>query len=439
MKKAILILIVLIFSFLYYMWFMTQKEPLPFSKEFFSLIGPPETERILEVPMTFPKGQKELDQLYQLKLDKGIRNLPIFSYVLIRGAEQATKKGDFDKGVGLATSSIRFSPDLPQPYLELTHALWHQNPYQLDKTLSAFVSAQRRQFLNYPSSFRFFYDTFYILANAILLAFMVFGIVVMIRYLPLYFATVRKKISQDISELLLNGLKLFFLLIPFFLRLDMLWAILFWSILLWGYETKWEKRFILVFFIILVYLPFFFRSSSSFLDDPLSDVIMKMYQANHEDWDRATREKLEEWLSTHPEDSEVLFTLGLIEKREGRYPQAEEFYKKAIQQNPKFSEAFSNLGNVYLAQQQVPLAIASYQQAIDLNPEKGAYYYNLYRGHSRETFLSDKTEKVFQKARQLDPQLIDDYAGIDSPHVNYLKAGLRKSHRESRFLCPLYS
>jgi tetratricopeptide (TPR) repeat protein len=66
------------------------------------------------------------------------------------------------------------------------------------------------------------------------------------------------------------------------------------------------------------------------------------------------------------------------------------------------------------------LAVASYQQAIDLNPDKGAYYYNLYRAYSQETFLSGKTDKIFQRARQLDPHLVDYYSEIDSPQINRL-------------------
>ena len=420
MKRAFFILIVLIFSFLYYMGFLTKRETLPFSKEFFTIESPSATERVWELKKTTPVSKNELDQLYQLKLDKGIRNLPLFSYLLIREAEEAIKRGQSDQAVEFATSSIKFSPDLPQPYFELARALWDQNHFQLDQILSAFIKGQMAQFRHYPSSLHFFYDMFYILSNAILLTFMIFGIVVIIKNLPFYFYTIRKNISQEILELLTNGLKIFFLFIPFFLRLDMLWAILFWSTLLWGYVTKQEKRFLLLFLILLVYLPFFIRSSSSFLNGPSSDVILRMHQVNHEDWDRATEEKLQAWLFTHPDDPEVLFSLGLIEKRQGRYPQAEEFYKKAIQKDSKFSEAFSNLGNVYLAQKQIQLSVTSYQQAIDLNPSKGAYYYNLYRAYSQETFLSGKTDQTYQRARQLDPHLIDSYSKIDSPHINRL-------------------
>jgi len=40
-KKAVLILAILIFSILFYMGVITRKETLPFSKEFFSIETPP--------------------------------------------------------------------------------------------------------------------------------------------------------------------------------------------------------------------------------------------------------------------------------------------------------------------------------------------------------------------------------------------------------------
>jgi tetratricopeptide (TPR) repeat protein len=419
MKKAIIILIILLFSFLYYSGFLTQKKTLPFSKEFFSIETPSTTERVWELKKNLPINN-QVEQLYQMKLDKGIRNIPMLSYLLIRETEQARKDGDYDLAVELANASIKFSPDLPQPYFALAQALWNQNHFQLAKILSAFSAGQIARFQHYPSALRFFYDTFYILSNAILLAFMIFGISIIIKYLPLHAHSIRKNFSQEIASLLINGLKIFLFLIPLFLRLDMLWAILFWAILLWGYMSKQEKKLLLLFLVILVYLPFFLRGSSSFLNETSSDILLKIYQANHEEWDKTTAKKLEEWWTSHPDDTEVLFTLGLIEKKEGRYLLAEEYYKKALQQDPQSSETFSNLGNVYLAQKQTQMAVDSYQQATALNPDKGAYYYNLYRAYAQETFLSGKMDQAFQKARQLDPQLVAYYSEIDSPHMNRL-------------------
>lgn len=436
MKKAIIILIILILSLLYYTGVLTKKETLPFSKEFFSVESPVSTDRTWDLKKSTPLSPKELDQFYQLKLDRGIRNLPILSFLLIRESEQARGKGDADQAVRMAITSTKFSPDLPQPYFELARALWHQNPFHLHKILPEVLKGEMVQFQYYSSSLKLFYNMFYILSNAILMTFIIFGIVVMIKYFPLYFYDIRKNMTQEISRLLIDSLKIFILFIPFFFRLDMLWALFFWSVLLWGYVSKREKQFVLVFLIVLVYLPFFLRASSSFLDGTPSDIILEMNQTNHENWGRATEEKLRVWLATHPDDPEVLFSLGLVEKRQGHYPAAEEFYRRAIQLDPKFSEAFSNLGNVYLAQKQTSLAIASYQQATDLNPNQGAYYYNLYRAYSQETFLSGKTDKAFQKARQLDPQLIDYYSMIDSPNLNRLviDEGLTSKKLWKRFL-----
>lgn len=261
---------------------------------------------------------------------------------------------------------------------------------------------------------------FYIVSNAILMTFIVFGVVILIKYLPLYFYDVRKNLGQEYSRLLINWLKVLTLFIPFFLRLDMLWAILFWSVLLWGFVTKRERQLIILFMIILVYLPFLLRSSSAFFDGKSFDILLEMNRANHEDWSGTTQRELQAWLESHPGDSEVLFTLGLMEKRRGRYSEAEGFYRKAIQLTPRSSEAFSNLGNVYFAKKQSDLAIASYQKAIDLNSNKGAYYYNLSRAYAQETFLSEKSEKAFGRARQLDPKLIDYYSEINSPDMNRL-------------------
>jgi len=416
MKKTVFILIILILSLLYYTGMLTQEETLPFSKEFFSVESSASTDQVWDLKKSTSLSQKELDQLYQFKLDKGIRNVPLLTFLLIRESEKATGKGDNDHAVRMAIYSIKFSPNLPQPYFELARALWHQNPFQLHKILPEVLKGEVVQFQYYPSSLKVFYNMFYILSNAVLMTFIIFGIVVMIKYIPLYFYDIRKGMTQEISRLFLNSLKIFILFIPFFFRLDMLWALLFWSVLLWGYVSKREKQLILIFLIVLVYLPFFLRSSSSFLDGPSSDIILEMHQANHEEWVKSTEEKLQAWLTNHPDDPEVLFSLGLAEKRQGRYPVAEEFYRRATQQDSRFSEAFSNLGNVYLAQKQTSLAIFFYQKATDLNPIRGAYYYNLYRAYSQETFLSSKIDKAFQRARQLDPNLVDYYTNIDIPN-----------------------
>ncbi len=427
-----MLFLLILLSLLYYLGFLTRKETLPLSKDFFSTESSSSVEPALDLKsfsVARAKGgekgplsldPKDLNQLYQLKLDKGIRNLSSFSFFLMREAEKVRQSGNLQQAIEWVTHASRLSPDLPQPYFKLARLVWQQKPFRLDEAFSKVLDGLKAVFRHYPASLNFFYHLFYILSNAILMAFVVFGIVILWRYLSLYFYDIRKNLTQEVASLLLNGLKVFILFIPFFLRLDLLWALLFWSILLWGYISPKERHFVILFLIVLIYLPFFLRTSTHFLNSPFSDILLELNEANHENWDKGTEEKLRNWSMTHSDDAEVLFTLGLIEKKKGRYSQAEDFYRRAIDRNPNMSDAYSNLGNVYLAQKQIQLAIASYHRAIELNPNRGSYHYNLYRAYSQETFLSGQSDRAFKRARQLDPELVQYYHTIDSPHPNRL-------------------
>jgi tetratricopeptide (TPR) repeat protein len=418
LKKAIVLLVVILFCLLYYGGIFTKVETLPISKDFFSSEAPSLQERPGLAEKLSSYGSKELEQLYQWTLDQGIPNFPALSYFLIREARKARGNGNGDQAVEYASAAVKISPDFPQPYAELARALWYQKPFQFGQVFSPLVTAQLLRFRHFPSALGFFYNLFYILSNALLMAFIVFGMVTLARYFPLYLYEIRKNLTQDLSSILGNGVKLFVLLFPFFLRLDILWAILFWCVLLWGYVTRRERQFLVVFLIVLVYVPFFLRSSTAFLNGPSSEVLLDLYRANHEERDGAVEQRLKAWLVNRPEDEEVLFSLGLLEKRRGRFSQAEEYDLKATQRGPRFSEAYSNLGNVYLARKRPDLATQAYEQAIRLRPGEAAYHYNLFRAYSQETFLSKKNDSVFRRARQLDSELIDHYTAIDSPNPN---------------------
>ncbi len=225
LKKAIFILVVVGFVVLFYVRALTQKD-LPSSGEAFS---PPTWD--WKVFTASPEG---LDRLYQTKLERGLRNIPILSFALIREAERARRRGGSERAVEIARYAVKFSPDLPEPYFELARQKFYRNCFLLPDIFSEVYRGAVAQWHYFPSSLRFFYNLFFIFSNAILLTFVVFGIVVMVRSLPLYFYDIQAQLTREMSNLLMNGLKIFLLFIPFLLRLDMFWAILFWSILVWG-------------------------------------------------------------------------------------------------------------------------------------------------------------------------------------------------------------
>jgi len=430
MKKAIFILVVVLLPVLYYLGVFSEEETLPLSKEFFSIetssgegTFDPETLGWIKIRGTtnpLSLSSKDLEELYQAKLDRGIRNLPLLSWVLMRRAQEAKKRGQTDEALRLALYAQRFSPDFPEPSFVVARARWSENPFQVTEILRELLRGIGGWFRHYPHGLKIGYNALFLVGNGVLMAFMVLGVFLLVKYVSLYVYDIRKNLTGEISRLFTQSLKILIFFLPFFLRLDLLWALLFWSLLMWGYATKRERFMVVCFLIALTYLPFFLRSVSHFLESPVSGILMSMNRANHQDWDRSVEEKLREWVAKRPGDALAHFTLGLIEKRRGHYSQAESSYQRALEIEPRFHEALSNLGNVYLAQKQFDQAISAYERAIRLAPKKGSYYYNLYRASSQKTFLSGKIDFAFQKARQLDPETINFYIAIDSPNMNRL-------------------
>jgi tetratricopeptide (TPR) repeat protein len=431
MKKAALILALVLFSLLYYGGVLTPKGTLPFSRDFFSVETASPADGTVDLKAAWAArtsgagaspvlDSKGFEALYQMKLDQGVPNLPTFSLLLLREADQARQKGRPDQAVDLIRWAMKFSPDLPQPPLALCGALWDQNPFQLKKIVVSWFRGQLARFRYFPTAVPLAYNLFFIVANAAMMAFMVTAVVLLIRYAPLFFLEIRRNLSQELDRLLDSSLKIFLSFLPLFLRLDLVWAILFWLVLIWGYVNRPERRFIVAFLIVIVYVPFFLRTSAALLDDPVSEVIMDLHQANHGEPDRAASGRLRAWLVFHPDDSETLFSLGLVEKRNGQYLAAEEDYKRAIQHDKGMAGAWSNLGNVYLARRQGETAIAAYDQAVRLDPDNWISYYNLSRAYSQESFLSFRIEGAMKKARQLDPGRFDAQTAIDSSNYNRL-------------------
>ena len=158
MKKPIIILLLLLFSVVYFMGLLTQRPPLPFSKDFFSVETPPSDGRPLDLKTVWPVRGKnaegnefllstqELDKIYELQLDRGIRNYPLLSSVLVREAERARGKGKMDRAVEFAGYAVKFAPELSQPYFELAKVRWSQNPLKPYEAISECLERNLRVF-----------------------------------------------------------------------------------------------------------------------------------------------------------------------------------------------------------------------------------------------------------------------------------------------------
>jgi tetratricopeptide (TPR) repeat protein len=117
-----------------------------------------------------------------------------------------------------------------------------------------------------------------------------------------------------------------------------------------------------------------------------------------------------------PQDAQVLMAVGLVEKRMGKYAEAEQRFSQGVQLAPT-SSAFHNLGNVFLLTNRLDQAMDAYLQAARLDPSRAEAYYNLGQAYLLKLRMKEG-EAEFQRAKALDPAKISYHTRIASKNPN---------------------
>jgi tetratricopeptide (TPR) repeat protein len=89
--------------------------------------------------------------------------------------------------------------------------------------------------------------------------------------------------------------------------------------------------------------------------------------------------------------------VGWFYIQQGRYPEAEKMFKKAIEMNPKNDVAYADSGNLYNRQNRYREAETMFKKALELNPNNTSAYDGLgicYREQKRY----QEAEAMFKKA-----------------------------------------
>lgn len=362
-------------------------------------------------------GKKELEEIRRVQLDSGIRNLPIFATLLIREGLEASKRGSFEEAVALCSTAKMLAPGLPYGYFALSRVYWSKSKLRLDRVLAEYLKGFFAFIKNFKLTFIKFMDLFFLIGQSVLLAFLLYSFILFIKYFPPYFEGLTKNFKVQVSQIILAVLKIAGILIPFFLQLNLMWAFMYWVLLFWVSMGKRERFMLLLFLIMVVYIPWAMDICSNFLDQS-GTTHLNIYKANEETWNHGDKEDLVRQLKTNPRDTRLLFTLGLVNKREGNYPKAEYYFERVISNDSSAAEAMTNLANVYLAMGNADQAIEFNSKAIDLNPRKASFHFNLYRANSKKTKTLVKTDPSIQRATELNPQLIHHYLEIETGNMN---------------------
>jgi tetratricopeptide (TPR) repeat protein len=221
------------------------------------------------------------------------------------------------------------------------------------------------------------------------------------------------------SSILLGALSFLFLFSPFFLGLGWMWVMVLWILVFWAYGARASRTVSLLLLLLLLLLPTGIRLYSSLLFSLVDNGIPEILRANTGAWDGELYQKLLAMNHGNPQDPDVLQATGLLEKRMGKFKEAEQRFLQMAQLDSRSGSALTNLGNIYLANNRLDQAIEAYRKAIQLEPSREEAYYNLGQAYLLKLQMKE-AEAEFEKAKSLAPRAISYYTSISSRNFNRL-------------------
>jgi Flp pilus assembly protein TadD len=368
------------------------------------------------------KSQGELEKVYQGNLDQGIRNDYAYSRVLLRESSQAPQRGmSMAKGELLAYAD-RMAPDYSEVLQTRAEWLLTQIPSNWENTLRVVSTWRKGVFLSFANQEEAFPRlaniSFWILLSFIL-TFAVFAVSLLFRHYFYFTHHLKHLLRLDMSSIPLMALSFLFLFSPFFLGLGWMWLFVLWVLVFWIYGKRSDRVVTLVLLGLLLLLPLGIRFHSSLVFSLTGNGIPEILRANNGAWSEDLHRRLVNLDKIHPQDPDILLSLGLVEKRMGKWNEAEQRFLQLLQLDPRSAAGLNNLGNLFLLTGRPDQAAEAYQNAVRLDPSRGEPPYNLSQAYLLKLRMKE-AQGEFQRAQRLEPQKISYHTSISSKNPNRL-------------------
>jgi tetratricopeptide (TPR) repeat protein len=339
-------------------------------------------------------GNQKSKDLFESRLDRGLRNTEPYSYLLIKMARHERSKAE-----ELLLKAKKFSPDLPVVYFELSKESLSPFSPRIFEAIDYF-----RQGINaYERNFWFELD----------LAGLCFSSLILSLFLSL--ATTAMVRFPDGAQLLLHDMredkrKYIFppalIVLSFFGPFAFLGSLFF---LLGIYFKKNDKAVVYIALFSLFLYPLFLRTWDIFLSAP-SPELRAIVEVNERRDNRYALRVLR-----NRDDFASAFSYALALKREGWYQEAAGIFKTLTEQyrDPRL---FLNLGNSYYGMGDRDAAIRAYEASLNIRPIPSAFY-NLSQIY-REKFDFPKGDEYFLEAATLDQESVAFFRSISGSSPN---------------------
>ncbi len=367
--------------------------------------------------------QNALNRLYEAKLDSGFPSSPRFAVLLLRQAYRFLDGGHADTARLLGESALNLAPHFAPTERFLALAAAKGSPRSLPDTLRRRIASWKSQVTDFHWQYRTAGKVLLLLFGGLYGLLLLQGPYALVRYGPLAAHRLREglRLERAGGVLLVAGALL--ALLGAFVLVGPLWTVVSVHFCLGPYARRWERSLFLVLLSVWVFSPWIARATVRQLQPPPA-VAAALYAIEKGEWDRTADEALQHALATRPESVDVLWAAALVEKRTGRYREAETHLRRALELSPRNGALWNNLGNLLAFSGRTEEAKGAYERSIECEPGLAEPHYNLSQILRREfSFL--KGAAAFQEARRIDPVKTDYFVYIHSPHPNrfYMDVG----------------
>ncbi|MBI5102682.1 MAG: hypothetical protein HZB33_12740 [Nitrospirae bacterium] len=343
------------------------------------------------------------DEFYNSQLNRGITDSEIYAYSLISQSRLDSA------GAGrLLDSAARYSPDLPAVYFALAKKDFSPSFRGVMKSIDYLLSGITAYSRNFWWSFTLAGALYFSLVFSFIGAYLVILAVRLFRDVPL--------VSHDIKEsssrvLLLAALIALSVISPLFFIAGCL-------VLTGLYMKKTDRPAVYLFLLFLFASPVIFSAGGVFIKALSSGRLKAVVQTNESKGNIYALTNLK-----NGRDFIESFSYALSLKREGRYGEAIEIYKRLLEKKSD-PRVMINLGNCYVGlynfeedrKDDLDEAVKYYKLSLNEKPSPSAYY-NLSEV-SRELLEFSKGNEYFSAALNLNRAAVADFMALSSRNPN---------------------
>ena len=286
------------------------------------------------------------------------------------------------------------------------------------------ISSLNALFGYWPFVSTFIGNGYFFVIVATILTFVLIGVCLLVKYIPHLMNDLNMGSNNELPPL---GLKLWVALIiavPIFFDAGILWFVLWWFMVLWGYLNIMERRIAFVFIALIFMSSWVSHIGAGFLTYSQTNVNREIFSLDNAVGSPKDSIAIASWVKNNAADAEPMNILAVTEIQKKNYSTAVSLLSRALDLEPNNSRYYNNLGIALVGVKNDQEAAKAFQNAITLAPRNVVYHYNISRLH-QATYNLYEAEQSIQKASAIDPAQVRFFLDQEEKFKDY---GFIKEH-----------